>query len=87
MVLHINITDMEICHLKTIIKLKTKMCLDPRFDKTPVQVNWNTNRYKNPENWHTGPGCSKPMTSLLNVSLKFQTLISSVRQYFLLKKK
>ena len=34
----------------------------------------------------SGPGCSKLTTSLVNVSLKFQTLISNVRQYFLLKK-
>ena len=34
----------------------------------------------------SGPGCSKLMTSLVNVSLKFQTLISDIRQYFLLKK-
>ena len=33
-----------------------------------------------------GPGCSKIMTSLVNVSLKFQMLISEIRQYFLLKK-
>ena len=33
-----------------------------------------------------GPGCSKLTTSLVNVSLKFQTLISEIRQYFLLKK-
>ena len=33
-----------------------------------------------------GPGCSKLTTSLVNVSLKFQTLISQIRQYFLLKK-
>ena len=32
-----------------------------------------------------GPGCSKLTTSLVNVSLKFQTLISDIRQYFLLK--
>ena len=32
-----------------------------------------------------GPGCSKLTTSLVNVSLKFQTLISEIRQYFLLK--
>ena len=32
------------------------------------------------------PGCSKLTTSLVNVSLKFQRLISNVRQYFLLKK-
>ena len=30
-------------------------------------------------------GCSK-LTSLINVSLKFRTLISQIRQYFLLKK-
>ena len=32
------------------------------------------------------PGCSKLMTSLVNDSLKFQTLISQIGQYFLLKK-
>ena len=34
----------------------------------------------------SGPGCSKLTTSLVNVSLKFQTLISQICQYFLLKK-
>ena len=34
----------------------------------------------------SGPGCSKLRTSLVNVSLKFQRLISQIRQYFLLKK-
>ena len=33
-----------------------------------------------------GPGCSKLTMSLVNVSLKFQTLISNICQYFLLKK-
>ena len=33
-----------------------------------------------------GPGCSKLTTSLVNVWLKFQTVISQIRQYFLLKK-
>ena len=33
-----------------------------------------------------GPGCSKLTTSLVNKTLKFQTLISQIRQYFLLKK-
>ena len=33
-----------------------------------------------------GPGCSKLTTSLVNVSLKFQTLISEIRRYFWLKK-
>ena len=36
--------------------------------------------------WHSGPGCSTLTTSLVNVSLKFQMLISQIRQYFLLKK-
>ena len=33
-----------------------------------------------------GPGCSKLTTSLVNVLLKFQMLISEICQYFLLKK-
>ena len=33
-----------------------------------------------------GPGCSKLATWLVNVSLKFQTLISQIRHYFMLKK-
>ena len=33
-----------------------------------------------------GPGCSKLTTSLVNVSLNFQKLISHICQYFLLKK-
>ena len=33
----------------------------------------------------SGPGCSKLTMSLVNVSLKFQTLISEIIQYFLLK--
>ena len=34
----------------------------------------------------SGPSCSKLTTSLVNVSLKFQTIISQICQYFLLKK-
>ena len=34
----------------------------------------------------SGPGCSKLTTSLVNVSLKFQTLISTICQYSLFKK-
>ena len=34
----------------------------------------------------SGPGCSKQTMSLVNVSLKFQTLISQVCQYFLSEK-
>ena len=32
--------------------------------------------------WSSGPSCSKLMTSLDNVSLKFQTLIFQICQYF-----
>ena len=35
--------------------------------------------------WSPGPGCSKLMMPLVNVSLKFQMLISEICQYFLLK--
>ena len=38
------------------------------------------------EDYQPGPGCSKLTTSLVNVSLKFQMLISQIFQYFLLKK-
>ena len=31
--------------------------------------------------------CTKLTTSLVNISLKFQTLMSNIRKYFLLKKK
>ena len=34
----------------------------------------------------SGPGCSKLTMSLVNVLLKFQTLISQICQYFLSKK-
>ena len=40
----------------------------------------------NGNEYETGPGCSKLTTSLVNVSLKFQTLISQTCKYFLLKK-
>ena len=36
--------------------------------------------------YRSGPGCSKLTTSLVNVSLKFQMLISEICQYLLLKK-
>ena len=38
-----------------------------------------------PSRYCSGPGCSKLTMSLVNVSLKFQMLISNIRQYFLLK--
>ena len=41
---------------------------------------WDKSRF-------SGSGCSKLTTSLVNVSLKFQMLISEICQYFLLKKR
>ena len=38
------------------------------------------------DTWRSGPGCSKRTMPLVNASLKFQTLISQVCQYFLSKK-
>ena len=35
---------------------------------------------------HSGPSCSKLTTLLVNISLKFQALISEICQYFFLKK-
>ena len=34
----------------------------------------------------SGPGCSKLTTSLVNVPLNFQTLISQICQYFFVEK-
>ena len=45
------------------------------FESLPVHVKY----------YRAGPGCSKLTTSLVNISLKFQTVISQKRQYFLLK--
>ena len=36
--------------------------------------------------YNTGPGCSKLTISLVNISLKVQTLLSKIFQYFLSKK-
>ena len=36
--------------------------------------------------YQTGPGCSKLTTTLVNILLKFQKLISEMCQYLLLKK-
>ena len=50
-----------------------------RFDKRVQSWSWSSN-------YTTGPSCSKLTTSLVNEMLKFQTLISQICQYFLLKK-
>ena len=56
------------------VSLAEGYCLEKAFKA------WSSLRKK------PGPGCSKLTTSLVNVSLKFQTLISQIRQYFLFKK-
>ena len=70
--------------------LKTSLifpCLDlnPIIDSinlTALEFNTHNDTVK----YSTGSGCSKLTTSLVNVSLKFQTLISQIFQYFLSKK-
>ena len=39
-----------------------------------------------PFHYKSEPSCSKLTTSLVNVSLKFQTFISEICQHFMLKK-
>ena len=71
---------------------KSVVILADRLDMTlPVYHGCKTTKQQTVEPFiskqprkRTGPGCSKLTTSLVNVSLKFQTLISQIRQYFLL---
>ena len=51
-----------------------------------VNSNEAVTSFKHMSNKQTGPSCSKLTTSLVNVSLKFQTLILQIHCYFLLKK-
>ena len=44
-----------------------------------------TNAKKDEISMHSGPSCSKLTSSLVNVSLKFQTLIAEIYQYLFLK--
>ena len=53
-------------------------------DKFPIVTVEVTIKYEAPH--FLGAGCSKLTTSLVNVSLKFQMLISEIYQYFLLEK-
>ena len=48
--------------------------------------NTDSNLHLQKHDTQPGPGCSKLTTSLVNVTLKFQTLISQICQYCLLKK-
>ena len=48
--------------------------------------NWDATMSSLMEWYSSGAGCSKLTTSIVNGSLKFQTLMSEICQYFLLKK-
>ena len=56
-----------------------------RFSKLPAYRLNFTFTFLSKSYYRSGPGCSK-LTSLVNVSLKFQTLISPTCKYFLSKK-
>ena len=68
---------MEKINLKNFLqeqKLYSKRETGPYYEVSAIQAS------------SSGPGCSKLTRSLVNVSLKFQTIISNIRQDFLLKK-
>ena len=72
-----KVADMSWIHVECCLRIPISIHLRAApFNITIIQI-------CAPTSW---PGCSKLTTSLVNVSLKFQTLISQVRQYFLLKK-
>ena len=68
------------------LKLYRPVCVRPgRKPRRPVFSRRGSNAL--PLKVYTpGPSCSKLMTSLVNVSFKFQTLILQIHCYFLLKK-
>ena len=47
---------------------------------------WLRNVYYHQNPRLSGPACSKLTTLLVNISLKFQSLMSEISHYFLLKK-
>ena len=60
-------------------------CVNGEIRKIYPRVKARASHIFSTKNYWPGPGCSKLTTSLVNVSLKFQTVISEIRQYFLLK--
>ena len=64
------------------------VCLCVRFMKigSLVWLLWQLQVFRLRLELTPGTGCSKLTTSLVNVSLKFQTLIAHICQYFLSKK-
>ena len=67
-------------------KTRTKTARKLHKSLTDYFVSQQCFEQLDPDCWQSGPGCSKLTTSLVNMSLKFQTLISQICQYFLLKK-
>ena len=68
-----------------------------KHDGVAIHLNYENDFYYDYSSLHSiyfflhadclsGPGCSKLTTSLVNETLKFQTLISEICQHFLLKK-
>ena len=64
-----------------LVALVMKVCHCPYMYGSIVALPANRKKCITPR-----PGCSKLTTSLVNETLKFQTLISQICQYFLLKK-
>ena len=73
----------QILHWKSGPIFSDAMCSGPALVANAVLSNFDVQIL---ERSPSGPGCSKLTTSLVNVSLKFQMLISEIRHYFLLKK-
>ena len=60
--------------------------LNPQTELFPFETKRNKLGGIHSSEGDQGPSCSKLMTWLVNVWLKFQMLISQICQYFLLKK-
>ena len=60
--------------------------LNPKFQNSRLQATGLPDHVRIAIILKPGPSCSKLTTSLVNVSLKFQTLILQIHCYFLLKK-
>ena len=80
---------MFVCHFKYVSTNKILCIACPVISELIIIAEGNKtsfNRVKEGIITISGPGCSKLTTSLVNVALKFQTIIPEIRQYFLLKK-
>ena len=85
-VLRIKIIKIKKLYLTLQIKLYSMLHIRNRQPKLSRALLCQTNKVSHYKLYLPGPGCSKLTMSLVNISLKFQTLLSQVCQYFLLKK-